>query len=67
MQQRWYNRIKDSEKISDAYEYNLQKCVNFLQAAHRQLFQGSGKGKESHALGSLSVTAWKLFYHHASS
>lgn len=35
MQQRWCNRIKDSEKISDAYENNLQKCVNFLLAAHR--------------------------------
>lgn len=35
MQQRWCNRIKGSEKIIDAYKYNLQKCVNFLLVAHR--------------------------------
>lgn len=67
MQQRWCNRIKDSEKISDAYEYNLQKCGNFLLAAHKELFWGSGEGKGSHALDGLSLTAWKLFYPHASS
>lgn len=41
LQQRWYNRTKDSEKNSDACEYKLQKCINFLLAAHRDCCFGA--------------------------